>query len=687
MGRCIICGTAVDGHICKTHEEDVVFEFEGRRPGQLTPGRYYEGRVDGYADFGVFVDIGDSVTGLLHQSEIEPRLESLDWEPGETVYVQVLRVRDNGDVDLGWSIRTSERDFRGKLIDDPSGGERLPEERDDDTTDDTADEPASAGEVSAVEETDSEPEAPASDSAKETPVANGAGTTAAAVEPVAEPSRVEIEALADEVGSRVAIEGEVIDVHQTGGPTIFEVRDESETIDVAAFVEAGVRAYPEIETGDFVSIVGEVERRREDLQIESESVERLDEAEAEAVSERLEAALDDEARPEPVDLLAGHEAIEALGEQLVDAATAIRRAVLESRPVILRHTATADGYVAGAAIERAVLPLVRDAHARSDAVYHYFDRKPLDNVVYDMDDATADVSSMLSDRERHDEPLPLVVLVDAGSTVESLEAYEFLSVYGVEHLVIDDEPADPEIRDAVSTVIDTDAADVTTTALAANVAIHVDEAVRDDLAHLPAVSYWENPPATYLDLAADAGYDEKTTRELREAVALSAYYQTYEDKRQLIIDLLFGEATPDGDARGLASHVSEQFREKVDEAVSTAEANAEVREAGGVRFTVLDAELFADGFEFPPTSLLADEVHRRDRGHADRQATITITSDELYVRSDLDFDLRAVADRVDRTVENAGVRAVGANEGYLEFVAGAKEVVLRETIAAITKEL
>ncbi|PSP71520.1 DNA-binding protein, partial [Halobacteriales archaeon QH_6_68_27] len=122
MGSCIICGASTDGRICDLHEEDVVFEFRGDRPDQLTADRFYRGTVDGYAEFGVFVDIGDSVTGLLHRSELDQRLESLDWEAGDTVFVQVTDVRDNGNVDLTWSIRQSEAEFRGTLVDDPDQG-------------------------------------------------------------------------------------------------------------------------------------------------------------------------------------------------------------------------------------------------------------------------------------------------------------------------------------------------------------------------------------------------------------------------------------------------------------------------------------------------------------------------------------------------------------------------------------
>ena len=131
MGSCIICGSSIDGRVCEIHEEDVVFEFRGTAPNELTADRYYRGTVDGYADFGIFVDIGDSVTGLLHKSELDKRLDSIDLEPGDTVYVQVQNVRDNGDVDLGWSIRQDRSRFRGALVDDPDGEEKLLGEEED----------------------------------------------------------------------------------------------------------------------------------------------------------------------------------------------------------------------------------------------------------------------------------------------------------------------------------------------------------------------------------------------------------------------------------------------------------------------------------------------------------------------------------------------------------------------------
>ncbi|MEF8774723.1 MAG: OB-fold nucleic acid binding domain-containing protein [Halobacteriales archaeon] len=724
MGRCIICGKAVDGRVCDTHEEDVAFEFRGDEPHQLVPGRYYEGTVDGYADFGVFVDVGDHITGLLHQSELDRRLDSLDWEPGDAVYAQVLRVRDNGNVDLGWSIRQSERDFRGKLIQDPDADrDMLPEESESeppDRTGTTGDEPAADSEPATAEPEPTggdrssdggEAEAAATgegsdaDTGKREPAETGDGDPgghgtrdadiAAAPtkteEPTTEPERMDVTDLGDAVGTRVAVAGEVVGIRQTGGPTVFELRDETGTVDVAAFAGAGERAHPAIEVDDVVRVVGEVELRRDEIQVEREELTRLEGEAAAEVRDRMDEALDDRAAPEEAALLADHEAVAAVADDLDDAAEAIRRAIFDSRPVVLRHTATADGYVAGAAIERAVLPLVREEHTRSDAEYHFFDRKPLADPVYGMDDATSDVSNMLEANERHGEPLPLVVLVDAGSTAESLDALELLSVYGVDAVVVDADDADDAIADAAAAVVNPALSDtddrVTTTAVAANLAARVNADVRSDLRHLPAVSYWVDAPDAYRELADAAGYDGTATRELREALALAAFYQTYEDKRQLVTDLLFGGAPTDGDARGLAAHVSTQFRERVDGAVETARANAEVREAGDIRFTVLDAEAFTDQYEFPPTELLVDVLHRREHRDDRKQVTVAITDDQLHLRSDGPLDVRTVADRVAGEFPDAGVRAVGGHDGRIEFVAGEREDVLKAGVQSVAELL
>ncbi|AZH26344.1 DHH family phosphoesterase [Haloplanus aerogenes] len=679
-----------------THEEDVWFDFRGSRPDQLVSGRYYKGTVDGFADFGVFVDLSPGVTGLLHRSELDRRLESLDWEPGDTVFVQVKNVRDNGNVDLAWSKRQSGDEFRGAQIHDPEGdadGESIESDSDD------ADESESSGPVRQTPTPDHSEEATngdaesltrggesAAESETEPQTETDTETTesrADEAEPTADRERVDIDALDDCVGDTVRLEGEIVGVRQTSGPTVFELRDASGVVDCAAFVEAGVRAYPDVEVGSVVRLDGEVERRYDELQVETESLTILEDDEAAAVERRLADALTAEARPDSVTALVDHDAIGAVADDLVDAAETIRRAVLESRPVVVRHAATADGYVAGAAIERAVLPLIREEHAAADAEYHYFTRRPLEESVYDMDDATNDVTRMLQDRDRHDEKLPLVLLVGTGSTVESSDGLGLLGIYGARRVVIDAEVADAAVAEDCDAIVNpglagADATDLSTGTLAATLAATVDPEVSDDLAHLPAVSYWGDAPEAYVDLAADAGYDADRTRELREAIALEAYYQSYEDKRELITDLLF-----DDDAGGLAGHVSEQFRQKLDAEVDTATANIDARDEDGLTVEVLDTDAYTHRFDFPPTGLLLDELHRR----RDADLIVGVGTDECYLRAAGDLDVRGVASDAAERVGDAGITAASIRDGRIEFLSGRRDAAVDAVVAAAAERL
>ncbi|WP_017344363.1 OB-fold nucleic acid binding domain-containing protein [Halorubrum sp. T3] len=727
MGSCIICGTDVGGgRVCDSHQEDVVFDFRGDSPDDLVPSRFYRGVVDGYAEFGVFVDLAPGVTGLLHRSELDRRLDSLDWEPGDDVFVQVKGVRDNGNVDLGWSIRQAGREFRGVLVQE-SDGEHLPDEEpggddadepeetasgtsaepeasthrdtdDDGESEESADETAAGdAEPADVEETD-EPEAARNDGEASEPAESEAAApgddeeVGASEEPEAtegdesdaEPERASIETLGDAVGESVRIEGEVVGVRQTGGPTVFEVSDETGAVDVAAFVEPGVRAHPDVEVGDAVRVDGEVESHRGDVQVESEALVLLDGEAAETVRRRIAEALTDEARPEGLQPLGGDETVAELADGLLDAAEAVRRAILESRPIVVRHPATADGYVAGAAVERAVLPLIRDEHAKSDAEYHYFTRRPLDEPVYGMDAATNDATRMLQDRDRHDEKLPLFLLVGAGSTTESADGIDLLSVYGVDAVVVDAAVADPETRDAVDTLVSPELEDVggdetlSTGALVASLASAINDEVRADLRHLPAVSYWADAPERYVDLARDAGYDAERVAELREAVALEAYYQSYQDKRELIADLLFS------DGGNLAAHVSEQFREKLETEIETADANVVTEAVDGVEFALLDTDGYTHRYDFPPTPLLLDDLHRR-RADGEPFATVGVGTDELYVRTTADVSVRDVAERAAELAPNADVATAGVREGKIEFLSGERDAVEDAVVAAVAE--
>jgi len=228
-------------------------------------------------------------------------------------------------------------------------------------------------------------------------------------------------------GDEVTVEGEVVQAKQTGGPTIFAVADASGVVSCAAFEEAGVRAYPEVEVGDMVHVSGTVETRENALQLEVDSLKRLPEGRAAEARERFEAALDERAEPADVDPLVEWEAFEPIHDDLRELARLLRRTVLAGRPIRVRHHADGDGMCAAIPVQLALENFVCDVHEDPDAAQHLFKRLPSKAPYYEMEDVTRDLNFALEGRARHGQKLPFLLMLDNGSTEEDVPAYENLS--------------------------------------------------------------------------------------------------------------------------------------------------------------------------------------------------------------------------------------------------------------------
>lgn len=78
---------------------------------QAKVGEIIEGKVTGITKFGVFVDVGDNQTGMVHISEVARTFvnEIRDFvKEGDTVKVKVLSIGDDGKVSL--SMKRAEED-------------------------------------------------------------------------------------------------------------------------------------------------------------------------------------------------------------------------------------------------------------------------------------------------------------------------------------------------------------------------------------------------------------------------------------------------------------------------------------------------------------------------------------------------------------------------------------------------
>ncbi|MEE1134716.1 MAG: OB-fold nucleic acid binding domain-containing protein, partial [Methanobrevibacter sp.] len=365
--------------------------------------------------------------------------------------------------------------------------------------------------------------------------------------------------LEEKKGKMVRIDGMVQQIQQTSGPTIFIISDESGTTEIAAFDKAGERAYPEVELDDAVQVIGEVNEHGGKTQIESSSMVKLDSESTAKLNKLIDDALNRKAQPQDVDFLVKSDVLNRLRPKMYEAAQKIRRAILDGRTILLRHHNDADGIVSGVAMEKAIVPLIQKHNPSNDAEYYYFKRSPSKAPFYELEDVVKDLSFALEDQERHGQKLPLIVLLDNGSTEEDIVALMQAKIYDIEVVVIDHHSPGELLTKveedgviygatvAVDEYVDTHVnpylvggdSQLTAGCLATEVAHIINPEVEELIKHLPAIAALGDRAECgevyqYLKLAAQKGFTQEHLAKVAECVDFEAYFLRFMNGRGIM---------------------------------------------------------------------------------------------------------------------------------------------------------
>jgi len=529
--------------------------------------------------------------------------------------------------------------------------------------------------------------------------------------------RTLISKLEEKKGKVVRIDGEVQQVQQTSGPTIFIISDESGTTEIAAFDKAGERSYPEIDVGDAVQVIGEVNEHSGKTQIESSSMTKLGPENTAKLLKLIDDALNKKAQPKDVDFLVKSDVLNRLRLKMYEAAQKIRRAILDGRTILLRHHNDADGICSGVAMEKAIVPLIQQANPSNDAEYYYFKRSPSKAPFYELEDVVKDLSFALEDQERHGQKLPLIVLLDNGSTEEDIVALMQAKIYDIEVVVIDHHsPGDLITKDerdgeiyggtvAVDEYVDTHVnpylvggdSQLTAGCLATEVAHIINPDVKDLIKHLPAIAALGDRAECgevyqYLQIASEKGFTKEHLAKIAECVDFEAYFLRFMNGRG-IMDTILAVDNIDKHEK-MIDALYKEYQKRIDTQLKAALPNIKKTQLdNGIYFNLLDVEKFAHKFTFPAPGKTCGFVHDHvikelgeDKpivtlGHGPDFGVFRATD---AVNEQYGFNVNEIVSAMIDRVPQAGIDGGGHEcAGSIKYIEGLGEEVLYKVVEEI----
>jgi len=425
-----------------------------------------------------------------------------------------------------------------------------------------------------------------------------------------------------ETGETVTIEGRLVQIKQTGGPTIFEITDGTGIVSGAAFEEAGVRAYPDAAIDDVVRVTGAVELHDDVRQLEIESLTvRADEPAASA-RESIAETRSERATPADIEPLVEWPAFEPIFDDLVALAERLRETVLEGRPIRIRHHADGDGMCGATPLQLALENFITEVHADPDAPEHLCKRLPSKAPYYEMEDVTRDLNFALEGQDRHGQKLPLLVMLDNGSTEEDVPAYRNLAHYDIPIVVLDHHHPDPEAVDPlldahINPYLYGEDYRITTGMMSVELARLIDPSISDDVEHVPAVAGLSDRSKAdvmprFVFRAKEAGYDRDDLEAIGEALDYAAHWLRYNEGKTLVNDVLDVGCDDSDRHERLIEFLAERAERDVERQLDALEPHVEhERLDSEAHLYRIDLDNFAHRFTYPAPGKTTGNLHDR----------------------------------------------------------------------------
>ncbi|MEK6927337.1 MAG: hypothetical protein AABX11_02795 [Nanoarchaeota archaeon] len=477
-------------------------------------------------------------------------------------------------------------------------------------------------------------------------------------------------------------------VTQTTGPSLFSVSDGTGTLVVKAFEGAGVRAYPNIEEDDCVEILLTVKEYQGMLEGDAMRMTKL----SPEVSEKVKKAISDmqraQAQAKEIPFLIKSKVLDKLKESFMKAATEIRLAIFTNRPIIVRHHNDADGYSSGYSVESAILPLLMKQHGGSTkALRTHYNRAPSNTPFYDIEDSIKDSSHSLTGQANFSEKIPLVVIVDTGSSEESLLGIQQGKIHGTDFIVVDHHFSEKDVISKEVLVhinpflVGEDGGKYSAGMLCSELARFINPEASVD--HIPALAgladMIDNPEILeqYMKIAENKGYSKQLMHDISAVIDFVSTKLRFMEAREYV-GVMFGN--PIAQQKKLVSLLGPYVRNLENKSLEIAKSVVRKEDIGGkvVQFLYIE-ESFSRGV-YPKPGRANGMLHDFTCKEGNKKViSLGILGDAITMRASEEskFSVHDLIKHLHKSLPGAFVEGGGHHlAGAIRFVPSQRENVL-----------
>ncbi len=503
------------------------------------------------------------------------------------------------------------------------------------------------------------------------------------------------------IGKNVTILGKLKTMTFSGNVMILEISDDTGKINVAILPNKIPANAFKMKKDVKLEVMGRVSLYRNNLQVIAKKIHEIRNGEKIFLELGNGEPPHEETRekknlPPPSDVATtiSHEIIHDLEKEFNEIASFLRKAMDEQRPIWLRFHADVDGYagafVLGKAIERYFIEIVGTRNLYNLLKY-YPSREP----EYSTGEIIRELVNVSDHLKSGRMKPPVIILVDLGSSKESLPAINLAKKNNFDVIVIDHHDTGDVVKESVTLLLNPTLKNMHDEFASGMLCLEVANKIYpdsiNDFLHVGAISGLGDRLEVskilplYLKLV-EKDHDKNSLVDMVHAIDYISILARTQNYISIVERILLPRDETD---EGILELLSIESKSKYEQFHETLAQYGETFEINGIQVRIIDVEALLPRKFYPPTGKLIGYLHAKTRETTPEKPLITmgLASDHLIYRSwKTNLDFKEIIKELTKKYPHGQIEGGGhVVAGSLRFIPLLKEEIKTSLLEYIKK--